>query len=69
MKLSDTGFVRNRFQDTISAVQHHALLKTRFCVAKVVKTFGCIAQTTETLDEFHYRAGLFISDALWSEYQ
>ncbi len=23
-------------------------------VAKVVKTFGCIAQTTETLDEFRY---------------
>ncbi len=26
----------------------------RSCVAKVVKTFGCIAQTTETLDEFRY---------------
>ncbi len=26
-----------------------------FFVAKAVKTFGCIAQTTETLDEFRYR--------------
>ena len=25
-----------------------------FCVAKVVKTFGCIDKTTETLDEFRY---------------
>ncbi len=32
-------------------------------VAKVVKTFGCIAETTETLDEFRYKmlhgVGLF----------
>ena len=26
-----------------------------FSVAKVVKTFGCIAYTTETLDEFRYK--------------
>ncbi len=26
--------------------------KTGLCVAKVVKIFGCIAETTETLDEF-----------------
>ncbi len=29
--------------------------KPGFCFAKVVKTFGCIAQTTETLDEFRYK--------------
>ena len=28
--------------------------KSRHCVAKVVKTFGCLAYTTETLDEFRY---------------
>ncbi len=37
--------------------RHLAMLKTGFCVAKVVKTFGCIAQTTETLDEFRYETG------------
>ena len=27
---------------------------TGLCVAKVVKTFGCVARTPETLDEFRY---------------
>ncbi len=38
-----------------NAVKHLALPKARFRVAKVVKTFGCIALTTETLDEFRYK--------------
>ena len=32
------------------------MLMTGFCVAKVVKTFGFIAENNETLDEFLYKA-------------
>ena len=35
-------------------VKHSSLLKKSLCVAKFDKTFGCIAETTETLDEFRY---------------
>ncbi len=36
-------------------MKHFSLLKTGFSVAKVVKTFSCIAQATETIDEFRYK--------------
>ncbi len=38
-----------------NAVKHFLMRKTGFCVAKVVKTFGFIAYTAETLDEFRYK--------------
>ena len=36
-------------------MKHFSLRKTGFCVAKVVKTFDGIAQSTETLEEFRYK--------------
>ena len=36
------------------------------CVAKVVKTFGCVAWKTETLDKFRYRILLGESQAAFA---
>ena len=38
-----------------NAVRHFGIVKTGFRVAKVVNTFGCVANTAESLDEFRYK--------------